>query len=158
MGRHAESSSFIFESPYALIDLHPYLQYTAQRSCNHFERLPIMIKPHKRLLAWRKSMDLVLTIYDLTKNFPRDEIYGLTSQLRRASVSVPSNISEGAAGRSSIQFKNFLSIAIGSLNEISTQLEIAYRVGYLDGDRLVDAQQRVDECLALTYGLRKSLI
>ena len=58
-----------------------------------------MSKPHKKLLAWQKSMDLVEEIYDLTKTFPREEIYGLTSQLRRAAVSVPSNIAEGAAGR-----------------------------------------------------------
>ncbi|HUS12233.1 MAG TPA: four helix bundle protein, partial [Pyrinomonadaceae bacterium] len=68
-----------------------------------------------------------------------------------------SNISEGAAGRSVLQFRSFLSIAIGSLNEISTQLEIAYRVGYLDRRKLLDAESLVDECLALTYGLRKSL-
>lgn len=117
-----------------------------------------MMKPHKRLLAWRKSMDLVVRIYELTKAFPRDEVYGLTSQMRRASISVPSNISEGAAGRSVIQFRNSLSIAIGSLNEISTQLEIAYRVGYLDIIKLSDAESKVDECLALTYGLRKSLV
>lgn len=116
-----------------------------------------MEKPHKRLLAWRKSMDLVEVVYELTKTFPPDEIYALTSQIRRASVSVPSNISEGAAGRSAIQFRNYLSIAIGSLNEISTQLEIAYRVGYLDRNKLNDVESRVDECLALTYGLRKSL-
>lgn len=117
-----------------------------------------MDKPHKRLLARQKSMDLVVKIYELTKSFPKDEIYGLSSQVRRASVSVPSNISEGAAGRSITQFRNFLSIAIGSLNEISTQLEIAYRVGYLDKRKLDDAESRVDECVALTYGLRKSLI
>jgi four helix bundle protein len=116
-----------------------------------------MEKPHKRLLAWRKSMDLVVVVYELTKTFPLDEMYALTSQIRRASVSVPSNISEGAAGRSAIQFRNYLSIAIGSLNEISTQLEIAYRVGYLDRNKLNDIENRVDECLALTYGLRKSL-
>lgn len=102
-------------------------------------------------------MELVVKMYDLTKGFPRDETYGLISQIRRASVSVPSNISEGAAGRSVTQFRNFLSIAIGSLNEISTQLEIAYRVGYLDQRKLSDAESQVDECLALTYGLRKSL-
>jgi len=116
-----------------------------------------MEKPHKRLLAWRRSMDLVVIVYELTKTFPLDELYALTSQIRRASVSVPSNISEGAAGRSAIQFRNYLSIAIGSLNEISTQLEIAYRVGYLDRNKLNDIESRVDECLALTYGLRKSL-
>ncbi|MDQ6653740.1 MAG: four helix bundle protein [Acidobacteriota bacterium] len=93
----------------------------------------------------------------IVKSFPREEIYGLSSQFRRASVSVPSNISEGAAGRSVTQFRNSLSRAIGSLNEISTQLEIAYRVGYLGRRKLDDAESRVDECLALTYGLRKSL-
>jgi four helix bundle protein len=117
-----------------------------------------MDKPHKRLLAWRKSMELVVKVYESTKSFPRDEVYGLTARMRRASVSVPSNISEGAAGRSVTQFRNFLSIAIGSLNEISTQLEIAYRVGYLDNHKLSEAESQVDECLALTYGLRKSLV
>ena len=73
-------------------------------------------------------------------------------------MSVPSNISEGAAGRSVIQFRSFLSVAIGSLNELSTQLEIACRVGYLDKHQLDFAESIVDECLALTYGLRKSLI
>ena len=114
-------------------------------------------KPHKRLLAWQRSMDLVLLIYDLTKMFPREEVYGLTSQLRRAAVSVPSNISEGAAGRSPEQFRNFLAIAIGSLNEINTQLEISVRVGYLPELRCEEAQRLVDECLALTYGLKKSI-
>jgi four helix bundle protein len=117
----------------------------------------VMEKPHKRLLAWQKSMELVVFIYDLSKKFPKEEIYGLTSQLRRATVSVPSNISEGAAGRSTEQFKNFLSIAIGSLNEMSTQLEIAFRVGYLDKPECDRAQRMVDECLALTFGLKKTI-
>lgn len=107
-----------------------------------------MDKPHKRLFAWQKSMKLVVDIYELTLSFPREETYGLTSQVRRASVSVPSNISEAAAGRSVSQFRNFLSVAQGSLNEISTQLEIAYRVGYLDKHKLDAAERQVDECLA----------
>ena len=116
-----------------------------------------MEKPHKRLLAWQKSMELVVLIYDLSKRFPKEETYGLTSQIRRAAVSVPSNISEGAAGRSTEQFKNYLSIAIGSLNEISTQLEIALRVNYLDKLSCNKAQHLVDECLAITYGLKKTI-
>jgi len=116
-----------------------------------------MSKPHKKLLAWQKSMDLVEEIYDLTKTFPREEIYGLTSQLRRAAVSVPSNIAEGAAGRSRVQFKNYLSVAIGSLNELATQLEIASRIGYLNAARFGITERRIDECLAITFGLRKSL-
>jgi four helix bundle protein len=116
-----------------------------------------MSKPHKRLVAWRKGMDLVEKIYELSKRFPREEIYGLTSQVRRAAVSVPSNIAEGAAGRSSVQFMNYLSVAIGSLNELATQLEIARRIGYLETLAYDETEALVDECLAVTYGLRKSL-
>ena len=116
-----------------------------------------MSKPHKKLVAWQKAMELVEKIYELTRKLPRDEIYGLTSQLRRAAVSAPSNIAEGAAGRSSVQFRNYLSVAIGSLNELATQLEILWRVGYFDRGAIVNAETLVDECLAVTYGLRKSL-
>jgi four helix bundle protein len=116
-----------------------------------------MSKPHKKLVAWQKSMDLVEKIYELSKRFPRDEVYGLTSQVRRAAVSVPSNIAEGAAGRSSVQFRNYLSVAIGSLNELDTQLEIAQRVGYVDAAAISETVALVDECLAVTYGLRRSL-
>ena len=116
-----------------------------------------MSKPHKKLVAWQKSVSLVEKIYDLTRRFPREELYGLTSQLRTAAISVPSNIAEGAAGRSLIQFRNYLSVAIGSLNEVATQLEIAQRIGYLNATTFADTESLVDECLAVTYGLRKSL-
>jgi four helix bundle protein len=116
------------------------------------------MKPHKNLLAWQKGMILVTLIYEITAEFPREELYGLTSQLRQAAVSVPSNIAEGAADRTREQFRHFLGIAIGSLNEINTQLEIAHRIGYLDQIEYCRAERTVDECLALTYGLRKSLI
>src|SRR5712692_769015 len=116
-----------------------------------------MSKPHKKLVAWQKSMDLVEKIYKLSRTFPREEIYGLTSQVRRAAVSVPSNIAEGAAGRSRVQFKNYLSVAIGSLNELDTQLEIAQRIGYANGTAVSETEALVDECLAVTYGLRRSL-
>ena len=102
-------------------------------------------------------MDLVVLIYKLTENFPKHETYGLTSQMRRASVSVPSNIAEGAADRSKSQFINFLSIAIGSLNELDTQLEVALRVGYIEKMTYDDSQQLIDDCLAVTYGLKRSL-
>ena len=90
-----------------------------------------MEKPHKNLIAWQKSMDLVVLVYKLTESFPKHELYGLVSQMRRAAVSGPSNISKDAAGRSKYQFKIFLGIAIGSLNELGTQLEISRRIGYL---------------------------
>src|SRR6185436_8289251 len=111
-----------------------------------------MDKPHKKLVAWKKSMDLVEQIYELTRRLPREEIYGLSSQLRRAAVSVPSNIAEGAAGRSATQFRNYLSVAIGSLNELATQLEIVWRIGYVDRASVADVETFVDECLAVTYG------
>jgi len=114
-------------------------------------------KPHRNLLAWQKSMDLAVEIYRITKDFPKEESYGLTSQLRRASVSAPSNIAEGAAGRTKQQFSNFLSNAIGSLNEIDTQLELALRLGYVKMTDYEHLYQALDECIALTYGLRKSL-
>jgi four helix bundle protein len=101
-------------------------------------------------------MELVVEIYEITKRFPKEELYGLTSQLSRAAVSVP-NIAEGAADRTKQQFSNFLSNAIGSLNEIDTQVELARRLGYiteLDFGRL---REELNDCLALTYGLRKSL-
>ena len=107
-----------------------------------------MDKPHKKLIAWQKAMDVVETIYEITRTLPREEIYGLTSQLRRAAVSVPSNIAEGA-GRSTTQFRNYLSVAIGSLNELATQLEILWRIGYLDRKAVERVEVFVDECLAL---------
>ncbi len=116
-----------------------------------------MEKPHKKLIAWQKSMNLVVLIYETTKTFPKDETYGLTSQMRRSAVSAPSNIAEGAAGRSNDQFKNFLSIAIGSLNELNTQIEIAFRVGYINQSKSDELQKLLDECLAVTYGLKRSI-
>ena len=90
-------------------------------------------KPHRNLLAWQKTMDFTVNVYQATKNFPQEEVYALTSQLRRAAVSAPSNIAERAANRTRQQFSNYLSNAIGSLNEVDTQLELALRLGYVTG-------------------------
>ena len=81
-------------------------------------------------------MDLVCLIYEVTKAFPKDELYGLTNQIRRAAVSVPSNIAEGQARKSTAEFKNFLSVARGSLAEVETQLIIASRLNYLHESQL----------------------
>jgi four helix bundle protein len=114
-------------------------------------------KPHRNLLAWQKGIELVIEIYNSTKSFPKEEIFGLTSQLRRAAISVPSNIAEGAADRTTEQFCNFLSNSIGSLNEIDTQLYLGLRLGYLAENEYRHLHEILDDCLALTYGLRKSL-
>ncbi|WP_296892131.1 four helix bundle protein [Thiobacillus sp.] len=87
-------------------------------------------KPHEQLEAWRKSMELVEEIYRMTSNFPAQEQYGLVSQMRRAAVSIPSNLAEGAARDGNREFARFLSIARGSLSELDTQCQIAMRLGY----------------------------
>ena len=102
-------------------------------------------------------MDLAVEIYRITKSFPNEEPYGLTSQLRRAGISGPSNIAEGAAGRTVQQFSNFLSNAVGSLYEIDTQLELALRFGYVTYGDYDCLYKLLDECLALTYGLKKAV-
>jgi four helix bundle protein len=101
---------------------------------------------------------LVIELYKLTNDFPAQELYGLTSQLRRAALSVPSIIAEGAAARSQAQFSHYLANALGSLNEIDTQWELAFRLGYLSEENNRSVNALVDECLAVTYGLRKSII
>jgi four helix bundle protein len=114
-------------------------------------------KPHRNLVAWQKGMELVMEVYRLTRNFPDIELYGLISQLRRAALSVPSNIAEGAADRTRSQFTNFLSNSLGSLNEIDTQLELSFRLGYISKNEYHQIDSLLDECLALTYGLRRSI-
>ncbi|RZJ86195.1 MAG: four helix bundle protein [Chryseobacterium sp.] len=85
----------------------------------------------RNLLIWQKAMALVTKIYNSTKRFPKEEMFGLTSQIRRCSVSIPSNIAEGSGRNSNIELARFLNISIGSLFELQTQLEIAYNVGFL---------------------------
>jgi four helix bundle protein len=89
-----------------------------------------MKRPHERLEVWRDAMDLVVAVYRLSDQFPDAERFGLTSQIRRAAISVPSNIAEGAARRSTPEYLRFLSIARGSLSEMDTQRQIACRLGY----------------------------
>ena len=90
------------------------------------------MKTHKDLKIWIDSIDLVTELYKVTALFPKGEIYGLTSQIRRAAVSVPSNIAEGAGRNSDKENKHFLYIALGSLSELETQLIIACNIGYID--------------------------
>ena len=89
------------------------------------------IKSHKDLEIWKRSISLVTEIYKFTKNYPESERFGLTNQLRRAAVSIPSNIAEGAARKSSKEFVQFLHIALGSLAEIDTQIIISKNLDYL---------------------------
>jgi four helix bundle protein len=124
----------------------------------HMETAPR--KDHRDLLLWRKALDLTID-NKTTKGFPRQEVFGLVSQLRRASVSVPSNIAEGTARRTTKEFIAFLHIARGSLAELDTQLSLARRLGYLtdaDANILVSQTDEVGRLLnAVLSGLRRRL-
>jgi four helix bundle protein len=89
------------------------------------------VKRYHDLFAWQKAMDLAEQVYQISKAFPREELYGLTSQIRRSAVSVPSNIAEGHCRNGRREFVHHLSIALGSLGELETQLILAQRLGYL---------------------------
>ena len=114
-------------------------------------------KNYRDLIAWQKAMDLVEAVYRATKQFPKDELYGLTSQVRRAVVSIPSNIAEGQGRTSAKDFQNFLSIAHGSLREVETQLMIAQRLGYITAEQLQPLTELAAEIGRLTNGLINSL-
>lgn len=114
------------------------------RPCNHAQRTNRLGDSYRDLIAWQKAMSLVREIYRITKTFPRDEMYGLTNQLRRAAVSVPSNIAEGQARFSQKEFHHFLSLARGSLAEIETELLISQDLGYTSTE--------VSECVLLKAG------
>jgi four helix bundle protein len=92
------------------------------------------IKTYRDLIIWQKSLALVTEIYKITKLFPKDETYGLTAQMRRCAVSIPSNIAEGYGRNSSSDYVRFLRIAMGSLYELQTQLEISLNLKYLKAD------------------------
>ncbi|OOV16989.1 four helix bundle protein [Flavobacterium sp. LM4] len=94
------------------------------------------VKSYKELLIWRKGIRIVVLVYKLTRDFPKEEIYALTSQLKRASVSIPSNIAEGFGRQTDKSFNHFLNIARGSLNEIETQLIIAKELEFISNDIL----------------------
>ncbi len=93
---------------------------------------------YKNLIVWQKSIELVTKIYTITQMFPREETFGLTSQIRRAAVSIPSNIAEGRLRGHGKQYKQFLRIAFGSCGEVQTQLEIAKNMGYSKDTTEVD--------------------
>ena len=93
-----------------------------------------MINSYKDLKVWNKAMDLTTMVYDALKTFPPKEEYGLSSQMRRSSVSIPSNIAEGYGRNSTLDYCRFLQIALGSVYELETQVELARRLDYVDND------------------------
>jgi len=114
-------------------------------------------RPHKNLELWKISMELVTDIYNLTGSFPKEEEFGLKSQLRRASVSVPSNIAEGLTRKTNCDKIHFLNIANGSLSEIDTQLEIALRLKYISESDFPTIENKIISVEKLLCGLERSL-
>lgn len=108
------------------------------------------VQSYKDLIVWQRAMELVTDVYRVTKAFPKEELYGLTNQVRRAAVSIPSNIAEGQARKGTAEFRNFLSIARGSLAEVETQLLIARNLNYLDQttlDQLMSTHSEIGKML-----------
>ena len=101
-----------------------------------FEGSSEMLKNYKELNVWQKSYKLCLHIYKVTKRFPKDEMYGLTSQIRRSAVSIPSNIAEGYGRKTTLEYVRFLYIAYGSVCELETQTMISGDLGYVGKERL----------------------
>jgi len=116
-----------------------------------------MEKPHKKLDVWKLAIELVLDVYGVIKTFPMEEKYNLTDQLRRAVVSIPSNIAEGAATNTKKEFANFLYIAQGSLSELDTQLEIAFKLGYIKSNDFENLELKMDRIGKMISGLIKAL-
>ncbi len=116
-----------------------------------------MEKPHRRLDVWLMSMDFVADIYRTTSEFPSDEKFGLTSQMRRCAVSIPSNIAEGAARGSSVDYARFLTIAIGSVAELDTQLELATRLDYISAPTYEKLDTTLTSISRMLIALRRSM-
>jgi four helix bundle protein len=116
-----------------------------------------MIKSYHDLDVWTKGRELVKLIYKLTKSFPRDELYGLTSQLRRAVISIPSNIAEGHSRHSTKDYVNFVSVAIGSLAEVDTQTILAQDLEYVTAKDCEAVNTSIQSLQRMLHALRQSL-
>ena len=115
------------------------------------------IKDFKDLILWQRAMDLVVEVYDLVKKLPKEELFALSDQIRRAVISIPSNIAEGQGRNSSKEFIHFLSIAKGSKAELETQLLLCVRINYLKELEIEKAMSLVEEVGKMLHSLQKRL-
>ena len=115
------------------------------------------VRSFRELLVWQKGIELTKEVCSLTHHFPAEEKFGLVSQLRRAAVSVPSNVAEGQARRSSAEFSQFLSVSLGSLAELETQLIIASELGITSGTEIDPLLSRIHELQKMLHSLRSKL-
>jgi four helix bundle protein len=115
------------------------------------------METHKNLLVWQKSILFIATVYNLTKCFPREEIYCIVSQIRRAAISIPSNIAEGCARRNTKEYIQFLYMSLGSASELETLLIISTNLDYIDKDLANSLQIELLEIIHMLSGLIRSL-
>jgi four helix bundle protein len=111
----------------------------------------------KRLKIWNDAVDLAVDVYKETNNFPKEEKFGLSSQINRSAVSIASNIAEGAGRNNSKEFNQFLGVANGSINELWTQLIIATRVGLLSEEKLQHYEERIDKTQRSIYNFKQTI-
>jgi four helix bundle protein len=116
-----------------------------------------IMRDHRKLRAFELADALVLAIYTATKSFPKEELFGLTSQMRRGALSIASNIVEGCARSSQADYVRFLDLALGSAREVEYQLSVAHRLGYLPDDVATDLSRQADETARVLVGLIRSL-
>ena len=114
-------------------------------------------KPYDRFEAWKVSHELALAVYSATRGWPRSELYGLTSQLRRAALSAPTNIAEGSAKRGPAEFRRFLDYSLGSLSELAYLLRFAHDTQFLTDEAWARLQQMRDKAAILTWRLSRSM-
>lgn len=114
-------------------------------------------KSYEDLKVWQDAISLVLAVYEVTNNFPQTEVYGITNQIRRASVSIASNIAEGSERRGTKEFLHFLSIAKGSLGELNTQLIISFKLGFLKDIKYNELNNIIIEVGRMISGLQNKL-
>jgi four helix bundle protein len=116
-----------------------------------------MAKSYRELLVWQKGVQLSVLVYRLSKEFPREETYGLSNQMRRAAVSIPSNIAEGAGRLNTREYKQYLGVARGSSFELQTQLTIARELGFGDLEQLEEADATCNEIGRMLFGAIQAL-
>jgi four helix bundle protein len=115
------------------------------------------VKNFRDLIVWQRGIKLAKEVYQLTSKFPQQEVFGITNQLRRASVSIPSNIAEGQGRQYRKEFVQFLYVAIGSVNELDTQFVIAEEIGYLSQSEVIPVLHEMGEIRKMLFGLIHSL-
>ena len=115
------------------------------------------IRTHKDLKVWQKSIELVISVYELTKQYPKEELYAITNQIRRCVTSIPANIAEGSGRKNKAEFMQFLYISLGSASELETLLIISEKLHYITSEEYANSSNALNEIIRMTCGLINSL-